>query len=139
MDFPPQNKGKVSIIVVWKLVRAPFVTSATITNTTVLQCLPRKTEGKRNHAEWDTKMDLPNQARLHCASHSEMPHAVWERGRGRGKEGEMGRRLLCLSLFPAPTSTGSGRKWKQTFCPLLTDHSSHLSAYMCPKFRDCTC
>lgn len=119
MDFPPQNKGKVSIIVVWKLVRAPFVTSATITNTTVLQCLPRKTEGKRNHAEWDTKMDLPNQARLHCASHGEMPHTVWERGRGRGKEGKGGGDGEKASLPLTVPSSHLHRLWQEVEANLL--------------------
>lgn len=66
-------------------------------------------------------MEPLNQACLHSASHSEMPHGMWERGRG----------LLCFSLFQLLPSTGFGRMWKQTFCPLLTDHSSHTSLLIC--------
>lgn len=70
------------------------------------------------HAESLLKMDLSSPACLHSASHSEMPHGVWER---RVSE------HFPAYPFQLPPSTGFGRMWIE---PLPHNHRSLPVAHL---------
>lgn len=50
-------------------------------------------------------------------------------GERKGRERKRGKGFWPLTV-PAPTFPGIGRRWKQTFGSLFTNHSSHTSLFI---------